>query len=298
MTPVAVKSLKRFLVAIASAGTVFWAAIPSPDSTEDRQKECFRQRIARLSYTSVEPDMTTIEVRPPEWVDITFKGETARILYLNNESAHRAASVGLRMWRAGAGNGWSICSEDWIRMAITTTSSSAPAGEPVRGYQCLVSGIQTGFVAGAFRGAAPPGGTRRGHGLHDRTGASGIVARLPRSARSDTDHRLLRANCHDRTYARRSHLRGPTAQRMPSARHTGRNHRCAARPALHRPQARHVVDRPGFQPHRGAYAPPTVGGSVTIRRQDRRRAGAKKGVGHRSFTVAELFPSAIRTMNT
>ena len=99
MTPVAVKSLKRVLVGIASAGTIFWAAIPSPDSTEDRQKECFRQRIARLSYTSVEPDMTTIEVRPPEWVDITFKGETARILYLNKESADRAASVGLRMWR-------------------------------------------------------------------------------------------------------------------------------------------------------------------------------------------------------
>ena len=39
-------------------------------------------------------------------------------------------------------------------MAITTTSSSAPADEPVGGYRCLVSGTQTGFAAGAFRGAA------------------------------------------------------------------------------------------------------------------------------------------------
>ena len=52
------------------------------------------------------------------------------------------------------GNGWFICSEDWVGMAITTTSSCAPADEPVRGYRCLVSGTQTGYAAGAFRGAA------------------------------------------------------------------------------------------------------------------------------------------------
>ena len=57
-----------------------------------------------------------------------------------------------------------------------TTSASGPVSEPVRRYQRLVSGAQTGFAAGRLRGAAPAGGARkRRDGLHDRSDTSGLL---------------------------------------------------------------------------------------------------------------------------
>ena len=111
--------------------------------------------------------------------------------------------------------------------------------------------VDTSVWSLALRRDSPPegaevlrlrGGARRGHDLHHWTGASKITAGLSRSARPEPHHRLLLGHSHDCPDARRSHLRGPTAQRMPPPRHTGRNHRCAARSALHQPPARHAVD--------------------------------------------------------
>ena len=126
-----------------------------------------------------------------------------------------------------------------------------PAGEPVRGYQRLVAGAQTGFAAGYAGSPASARGARRRCSLHDRPGAPGVVAGLSRPAGAGADRRSFHGPAHDRPDARGPHRGGRTAQRVSPPRRSGRHHRRAACPSLHRARACHADDRPGLRLDRG-----------------------------------------------
>ena len=139
--------------------------------------------------------------------------------------------------------------------------------------------VDTSVWSLALRRDSPPEGSevrrlREALGSGETVYTTGLVlqelfAGLARPARRGADHRPVRGHCHDCTDARRPYRRGPPAQRMPSARHSSRNHRCVAYPALHRPQTCHAVNRSGFQPHRGLHIASALVRTMTLRLENR-----------------------------
>ena len=162
-----------------------------------------------------------------------------------------------RIHRApGTEEGSGSCS-DVSSGAPTSTTSTNGTGREAPDVKLFVD---TSVWSLALRHAAPPehpevarlgDALTRGERVHDRAGPPGTAAGVSRTANGGEHHRALHRPALRHPDARRPHLSGKPAQRLPPPRGSGRNHRRPARIAVHRSRSRHALDRPGLRPHRG-----------------------------------------------